>query len=131
MCVLRNVADLSKHTISELQAFRIVVVSRALLASESYIERLAAFAGMPGLTITKGRSFTQWLRFVGQQIPDHLEVRRRGQKVLEKHIKGVYDTCVTSDEFKSNVPSKRLTGIDYIAGKEKKVKVNFVLKVKA
>jgi site-specific DNA-cytosine methylase len=122
VCVLRSVADLTKHTVPELQSFRIVVVNRTLLFNDTYIERLAAFAGIPGPVSTKGRPFTQWLEFAHKQIPNHLKVRAtKGPKAFKSYIESLYRERVQSDEFKAAIPSKRLTGADYIAGKEKKI----------
>ncbi|EMC95652.1 hypothetical protein BAUCODRAFT_24680 [Baudoinia panamericana UAMH 10762] len=114
--VVKQTSDLSKYTISDFESSDIIVVSRTILDSESYINRLAAFAGLPGPAVAAGtgRGFARWLDYAHSQIPEHLAIlRSRPSKcTLEGHIVAKYKRLLSDDGFKATIPSQRFRGKD-------------------
>ncbi|KAI7674117.1 hypothetical protein KC318_g1806 [Hortaea werneckii] len=106
--------DLSRHTISDFAAAKIIIVNRSLFSNEAYPERLAAFVGMPGPANSQGRSYAQWLSFAKKQIPDHLEVLQEhgGVGKLKQRLVKTYENAVQSDDLQAIAPSRRLRGKD-------------------
>lgn len=116
--VFSTLGELSKASINDFQAARIVLVNRTLLGSEPYAERLAAFAAIPGPATKSGRAYAQWLQYASEQVPGHLKILlQNGKKDLERHVKATYEKNITSDAFKIVIPSRRLRGQNYQAAK--------------
>ncbi|KAI6843258.1 hypothetical protein KC332_g9872 [Hortaea werneckii] len=115
--------DLSRHTISDFAAAKIVIVNRSLFSSEPYPERVAAFVGMPGPANSQGRAYAQWLSCARKQIPDHLEVlQERGVRKLKELLVETYGNAVQSDDLQAIAPSRRLRGKEYLQSQGKKGK---------
>ncbi|KAF2173847.1 hypothetical protein M409DRAFT_62084 [Zasmidium cellare ATCC 36951] len=119
---INTIKDLDKHTISDFENATIIVVNRNVFGADAYAERLATFAGVPGPATKSGRSFAHWLKSIAQDVPTHVDILDRGfgLKKLQRHLKDVYKANLDSDKFKMSVPSRRLRGREYVAGKEKK-----------
>lgn len=129
---IRSTADLTKRKIEDFQKAKIIVVNRSVFGTDTYSERLAAFAGIPGPATKTERGYTQWLRFVSEQIPDHLKVlQESGSKRLGAHLKQKYATLLQSDDFKATVPSRRLKGKEYVAARAKGSKTSATTKAAA
>ncbi|KXT14985.1 hypothetical protein AC579_7740 [Pseudocercospora musae] len=115
-----SAASLNNITRDDFNRAKIIVVNRSVLASDPYVERLAAFAAMPG-PATSGHGHSHWLDFALKQVPEHLEHwRTYGESSLSKFIRQKYRDNVESQTFQAAVPSRRLRGKDYVANKAKK-----------
>ncbi|KAF2218436.1 hypothetical protein BDZ85DRAFT_270329, partial [Elsinoe ampelina] len=115
---INTITDLAKHSIENFQRARIIIVNQDLLTSDSYVKRLAAFAGVPEPNSTRSRQYASWLNFVNDQIHQHARIMRgQGRKGLEKQIRAVYKQHKDDPDFASFVPSKRLKGQAY-AGRD-------------
>ncbi|RMZ06979.1 hypothetical protein D0860_05310 [Hortaea werneckii] len=115
--------DLSRHTISDFAAAKIVIVNRSLFSSEPYPERVAAFVGMPGPANSQGRAYAQWLSCARKQIPNHLEVLQEcGVRKLKELLVKTYENAVQSDDLQAIAPSRRLRGKEYLQSQGKKGK---------
>ncbi|KAI7223770.1 hypothetical protein KC333_g346 [Hortaea werneckii] len=112
--MIQSPRDLSRHTISDFAAAKIIIVNRSLFSNEAYPERLAAFVGMPGPANSQGRSYAQWLSYARKQIPNHLEVlhERGGVAKLKELLVETYENAVQSDDLQAIAPSRRLRGKD-------------------
>ena len=118
LLTINRTVDLSRHTIADFESARIILVNRSIFGSESYAERLAAFAAMPGPATATGRSLAQWLQFAKDQVPEHLAIMKRsGIPHLRDHVKTKYQELVRSEKFQAAVPSRRLHGKDYVNSK--------------
>ncbi|KAK4540354.1 hypothetical protein LTR36_009311 [Oleoguttula mirabilis] len=118
---VNSASQLSRYTLADFENATIILFNRSILTSESYAERLAAFAGIPGPATSSGRSFAQWLTFAKSRVSAHLRVlKASGVSALRAHVRSEYQQVVRSADFKSNVPSRRLRGKNYVAGKSKK-----------
>ncbi|KAM3413686.1 hypothetical protein BST61_g10379 [Cercospora zeina] len=114
-------AQLGRYTIANFQAARIIVVNRDMLGHPAYTDRLSSFAGMPGPITTAGRPFTEWRAYATQQIPEHLGVLSRGGlSELRSNIKSKYTANMSSDHFRTAIPSRRHRGQAYVENKNKK-----------
>ena len=113
-------SDLARLSIADFQAAKIIVLNRTILGSDSYTEKLAAFAAVPGPATASGRSFAEWLKFATSQIPEHLKVLQNGVQKLRTFVQSRYKDNLESDAFKAVVPSRRLRGAAYIAEQGKK-----------
>ncbi|RMY59454.1 hypothetical protein D0865_02069 [Hortaea werneckii] len=111
---IQSPRDLSRHTISDFAAAKIIIVNRSLFSSEAYPERVAAFVGMPGPANSQGRSYAQWLSCARKQISDHLEVLQepRGVGKLKELLVKTYESAVQSDDLQAIAPSRRLRSKD-------------------
>lgn len=113
---VNTTAHLSRYSMADFENATIILVNRAMLGSDSYAERLAAFAAIPGPANSSGRSLTQWLHFAKSRVPKHLQVLKKdGVKGLRLYVKAKYQEDVGSDDFRAYVPSKRVKGAAYIA----------------
>lgn len=112
--LVNTTADLAKHEISNFLKAKIIVMNQDVLTSESYVKRLAAFAGVPEPIASKGRQYAVWLEFVNKQVFEHVDIlRTQGHKVLNEKITALYNERVNSEAFTSTVPSKRFKGQAY------------------
>ncbi|KAI7678493.1 hypothetical protein KC319_g3315 [Hortaea werneckii] len=117
--------DLSRHTISDFAAAKIVIVNRSLFSGEPYPESVAAFVGMPGPANSQGRAYAQWLSCARKQIPEHLEVlQERGVRKLKELLVETYENAVQSDDLQAIAPSRRLRGKEYLQSQGRKGKNN-------
>ncbi|KAG8623705.1 hypothetical protein KVT40_008681 [Elsinoe batatas] len=115
---VNTIKDLAKHSIDNFRRARIIIVNQDLLTSDSYVKRLAAFAGVPEPNSTRGRQYASWLSFVDEQIYQHARtMQEQGRKGLEKQIRAVYKQHKDDPDFAAFVPSKRLKGQAY-AGRD-------------
>ncbi|KAK5119245.1 hypothetical protein LTR85_007859 [Meristemomyces frigidus] len=118
---VHTTAHLSRYIMADFENATIILVSRAVLGSEPYAERLAAFAAIPGPATSSRRSFAQWLQFAKSRVPENMQILKEASvNGLRAHVKAKYQEVVQSEDFKAAVPSKRLKGKDYVAGKSKK-----------
>ncbi|WPH00344.1 Hypothetical protein R9X50_00316900 [Acrodontium crateriforme] len=118
---VNSIVELRRLSISDFKSAKIIVVNRTVLGSEQYAERLAVFAGTPGPATKSGRSFAQWLEFATKQVAPNLEVLQKSSITeLKKVVRSKYKDLLNSDSFKANVPSRRLRGKSYVAGKSAK-----------
>lgn len=117
---IKTAADLFKRSFADLKKAKIILVNKNVLTSKTYIDRLADFAAVPQPATLSGRSFAEWLRFATEQVPKHLQVlEEKGLKALRREVNRKYQENLGSDTFKAYVPSKRLKGEAYVAGKQK------------
>jgi hypothetical protein len=112
--------DLDRHTIKDFEKAKIVIVNRTVLGGDGYSERIANFVAMPGPATSSGRAFSQWLSHASKQIPAHLDIlEKQGLRSLQSHVRSRYAELIESEDFKAVVPSRRLTGKDFVEPKKK------------
>lgn len=115
-----SLKDLDKYSIEDFVEAKIIVVNRTVLGHQDYAERLANFAAMPGPATNSGRAFSQWLAHACKAVPEHLNIlQSEGLQALRKHVQVRYAELVSSEEFQTLVPSRRLVGKDYVEPKGK------------
>jgi SNF2 family DNA or RNA helicase len=123
VCAIKNLNDLDRLTLDQIAGTKLVVFSSAVLRTDQYAERLAAFTGVPGPAAAKGRAFDQWLGNATKEVPGHLQIlQHSGRDELREHVQAKYLRNLNSDEFKAVVPSRRLRGKDYVAAQNSKSK---------
>ncbi|KAK5711670.1 hypothetical protein LTR17_018305 [Elasticomyces elasticus] len=112
-------SDLDRHTISDFENAKIIIMNRSIFSNDTYVERLATFAATSGpASRTGGRAFAKWLQFATDQIPEHLKIMNdSGVQALKQHINSKFKQHVesASSESLTMVPSRRLHGKDYAA----------------
>ena len=112
--------DLDRYTIKNFEDAKIVLVNRTVLGNESYAERIANFAAMPGPATKSGRAFSEWLSHATKEIPAHLDMLlNQGLKKLQNHVRSKYVELIKSEDFRAVVPSRRFVGKDFIESKSK------------
>lgn len=115
-----SLKDLDKYSIEDFVAAKIILVNRTVLGHQDYAERLASFAAMPGPATNSGRAFSQWLAHTCKAVPEHLNILQdEGLQALRKHVQVRYAELVSSEDFQTIVPSRRLVGKDYVESKGK------------
>ncbi|UJO22037.1 uncharacterized protein CLAFUR5_09289 [Fulvia fulva] len=113
-------ADLSRFSIQDFVDATIVVASRNVLVSDSYVDRLAAFAAIPGPATRKPRAYEEWLNGARDAVGAHVGIlQRKGVSALRRHIAERYQENIDSDRYNLHIPSKRLRGANYVAAKGK------------
>ncbi|KAK5116911.1 hypothetical protein LTR62_006632 [Meristemomyces frigidus] len=109
-------ADLLKYKDEQFQKAKVIVLNRSVLATESYVERLAAFVGIPGPASMAVRAYSKWLQYARTRLTTHLDILKgKGSSALKAHIKSVYAQTLKSDALQGVVPSRRLRGQEYVA----------------
>ncbi|KAK4574111.1 hypothetical protein LTR86_001872 [Recurvomyces mirabilis] len=112
--VIRQTADLSKFTDAAFVKAKIILLNRSVLSSDSYAERVAAFAALPGPASKAGRGFARWLQYARVNMAEHLDIlRRSGSSALKAHIKTRYSAMLENDDLIAMLPSRRLRGMHY------------------
>lgn len=119
---ISTTADLDMVTLQEMQEAKCILVSQNVTSSDSYVERLANFAGIPGpATTTRPRPLAEWRKAARKDIPEHLEVLQgSGLSVLQKLVKRKYEDNLNDEVFKASVPSRRLRGREYVSAADRK-----------
>ncbi|KAK3724527.1 hypothetical protein LTR37_001151 [Vermiconidia calcicola] len=118
-------ADLTRRTVEDFERARIVVVNRSVLDKDSYAERLGTFAGVPGPAAAGGRAFEEWLKFATKQIGPHLQVlKSAGHDELKRQVRKQYARNIDNEEFKADIPSRRLRGKDFMAAKDQQKSIS-------
>lgn len=118
--VIKNTTDLAKHTVQNFQSAKIILLSRGIFETDSYVDKLAGFAGMPGPAVSTVRGFAEWLKAATAELPEHLGVLlNEGTKALKQRAQTKYRAHVESNKFAEFVPSRRLRGSKYVAAEER------------
>lgn len=85
--IMEKVNDLDKKTLIQLSQAKLIVVSSAVLGSDQYAERLAAFAGIPGPAAAKGRAFEQWLKHATKAVLEQVQMlEQSGRYATQTHV---------------------------------------------
>lgn len=113
--MIQTANDLFKYKISQFKQARIIIVSQEILTTETYIKKIALFAGIPEPTSIKGgREFKTWLEFARTEIKEHLAVlETKGARALASVIKDKFKGHLDDETFQAVIPSKRLKGRAY------------------
>ncbi|KAK3672165.1 hypothetical protein LTR78_007918 [Recurvomyces mirabilis] len=118
--VIRQTADLSKFTDAAFEKAKIILLNRSVLSSDSYAERVAALAALPGPALKAGRGFAKWLQYARIKIAEHLDILRlSGSSALKAHIKTRYAAMLENDDLSAMIPSRRLRGKHYESANSK------------
>jgi hypothetical protein len=111
---LKTVKCIQTNTIASITEADIIICSWSLLTSESYLLRVAEFAGLPEIPASTGRSFNVWYGKALQNISVNVDVLRdNGASKLEKTLDHKYESLENDEEVTGFVPSKRLKGSAY------------------
>ena len=93
---VKNVLDLERTSIEEMQNARIIVASSAIFSSDTYPELVGAFSAIPGPAATWGRTFGEWLKFARKAVPEHLRtLNTSGWDALRELLTRKYKENIT------------------------------------
>ncbi|KAF1356488.1 hypothetical protein BDV97DRAFT_287275 [Delphinella strobiligena] len=119
--VINNVNQLKTWSIETFKQARIIIVDRAILGRESYLKRLAAFAGLsdPG-NGSKKREFKAWLDLAIQKAREHAHIlQENGVSSLRKFVEENLQNTLKNSTMRS-FATKRLKGRRYVANAKNK-----------
>jgi hypothetical protein len=118
---LKTVKCIQTNTIASMMEADIIICSWSLLTSESYLLRVAEFAGLPEMPASTGRSFDTWYGKALQNISVNVDIlRKHGAAKLEETLDHRYESLENDEEVTGFVPSKRLKGSAYRKLQEQK-----------
>lgn len=104
--VIKTAGDLDKYTTEDFQKTKIVVLNRSVLPAESYADRLAEFAGVPGPASMSGRPYEKWREYAASQAREHTQLlQASGLEETKRHVAKKFKDLVNDETFKTDVPS--------------------------
>jgi hypothetical protein len=118
--IIKHIATLQKLTIADFQRADIIILSWKVCEGESYLFKLAQFAGMVELPKnTTRRAAAVWYEHALTEISEHVDELKGGGKKLQSTIERKLDKSKTKAACEETfVPSKRLRGQAYQKAKQ-------------
>ncbi|KAF2711037.1 hypothetical protein K504DRAFT_532750 [Pleomassaria siparia CBS 279.74] len=111
---LRTIESIKANTIASIIEADIIICSWSLFTSETYLLRVAEFAGLPEMPATTGRAFDAWYGKALENIYAHVDkLHERGASELQQLLNNKYEALLVDEDVTSFVPSKRLKGLAY------------------
>ena len=125
--LVENVGHLGKLTINDFRAARLIVLNRELLGRETYLKRVAEYAGVPAPgKASKKRMYKAWVEEATKEVIKHVNIMQKpgGAALLAKTITDKLKHRLEDSTMRTFAWSKRLKGKKYQADKTKKASVH-------
>ncbi|KAL1310962.1 hypothetical protein AAFC00_001182 [Neodothiora populina] len=113
--LIEDMKDLNKYSVQHFRDARIILLNRGIIGRESYLQRVAKFAGLPEYgPATKKRDFKTWLELAVPKVAEHANIlTSKGSSVLSKTIKEETKERLCNRTVRT-FASKRLKGQAYV-----------------
>lgn len=113
--------EYTKKTIADYQKADIILLSYAILKSQTYVDRLGSFAALPACP-SKPREFEIWLDHAAKRISQNTEELKSTDQTTTfgDTLKRKRKEADLDDELLESVPTKRLKGAAYTAQASKR-----------